>query len=156
MPMPKVGEMAPDFELETDAGERVRLSGFRGKPVVLYFYPRADTPGCTREACGFRDDFRAYEEKGAIILGVSPDKPRSQAKFKSKYGLPFPLLADPERSAAKAYGVWGKKKFMGRETMGILRTTFVIDEKGRIARVFEGVRPDGHSGEVLAALAALD
>lgn len=156
MSMPKVGEMAPDFELETDAGERVRLSGFRGKRVVLYFYPRADTPGCTREACAFRDDFKAYEEKGTVILGVSPDKVRSQSKFKAKYDLPFPLLADPDRSTAKAYGVWGKKKFMGREMMGILRTTFLIDEKGRIARVFEGVKPDGHSGEVLASLAALD
>jgi peroxiredoxin Q/BCP len=130
----------------------VRLSDFRGKRVVLYFYPKADTPGCTREACGFRDDFGAYEKKGAVILGVSPDRPRSQSKFKAKYSLPFPLLADPEHRTASDYGVWGKKKFMGREVTGILRTTFLIDEQGKIARVFEGVKPDGHSGEVLAAL----
>jgi peroxiredoxin Q/BCP len=152
MTMPKVGERAPDFELETDSGERLRLSDFRGKRVVLYFYPKADTPGCTREACGFRDDFRAYEKKGAVIFGVSPDEVRSQSKFKAKYNLPFPLLADPDHRTASAYGVWGKKIFMGREVTGILRTTFLIDEQGMIARVFEGVKPDGHSGEVLAAL----
>jgi len=120
---------------------------------VLYFYPKADTPGCTREACGFRDDFKAYEEKGAVILGMSPDKVRSQSNFKAKYGLPFPLLADPDHLTATAYGVWGKKQFMGREVTGILRTTFLIDEAGRVAQVFEGVKPAGHSGEVLAALA---
>jgi peroxiredoxin Q/BCP len=120
--------------------------------VVLYFYPKADTPGCTREACGFRDDFGAYEEKGAVILGVSPDRVRSQSKFRAKYELPFTLLADPDHRTASDYGVWGKKKFMGREVTGILRTTFLIDEQGMIARVFEGVKPDGHSGEVLAAL----
>lgn len=152
MPMPSVGESAPDFELQSDTGETVRLSDFRGKRVVLYFYPRADTPGCTKEACGFRDDFGSYTAKGVVILGVSPDTVRGQSKFKSKYGLPFPLLADPQRSVAKAYGVWGKKKIMGREAMGIFRTTFLIDEEGKIARVFEGVRPEGHSGEVLAAL----
>jgi peroxiredoxin Q/BCP len=152
MAMPTAGEAAPDFELESDAGETVRLSDFRGKRIVLYFYPRADTPGCTKEACGFRDDFRRYAEKDVVILGVSPDKVRGQAKFKEKYSLPFPLLADSERRAAKAYGVWGKKKVMGREVMGIRRTTFLIDERGRLARVFEGVRPEGHSGEVLAAL----
>jgi peroxiredoxin Q/BCP len=152
MSIPKVGERAPDFELETDSGERVRLSDFRGKRVVLYFYPKADTPGCTREACGFRDDFGAYEEKGAVILGVSPDRVRSQSKFRAKYELPFTLLADPDHRTASDYGVWGKKKFMGREVTGILRTTFLIDEQGMIARVFEGVKPDGHSGEVLAAL----
>jgi peroxiredoxin Q/BCP len=152
MSMPKVGDPAPEFELETDAGETVRLADFRGRRVVLYFYPRADTPGCTREACEFRDDFAAYQEKGVVVLGVSPDGVRSQAKFRAKYELPFPLLADPDRRAAQAYGVWGKKKFMGREGMGILRTTFLIDEAGRVARVFEGVKPQGHSGEVLAAL----
>jgi len=153
MAMPKVGDQAPEFALETDSGETVRLSDFRGRRVVLYFYPKADTPGCTREACGFRDDFKAYEEKGAVILGVSPDAVRSQAKFRAKFELPFPLLADPERRVAQAYGVWGKKQFMGREVTGILRTTFLIDEAGTVAQVFEGVKPAGHSGEVLAALA---
>ena len=152
MAMPRVGEPAPDFELETDSGETVRLSDFRGRRVVLYFYPRADTPGCTKEACGFRDDFRSYAEKDVVILGVSPDQVRSQAKFRAKYGLPFPLLADPQRRAAEAYGVWGKKKMMGKEVIGIRRTTFLIGEDGKIARIFEGVKAEGHSGEVLAAL----
>jgi len=152
MAMPRVGEPAPDFELESDSGETVRLSDFRGRRVVLYFYPRADTPGCTKEACGFRDDFRSYAEKDVAILGVSPDQVRSQAKFRAKYGLPFPLLADPQRRVAEAYGVWGKKKVMGKEVMGIRRTTFLIGEDGKIARIFEGVKAEGHSGEVLAAL----
>ncbi|HLB63284.1 MAG TPA: thioredoxin-dependent thiol peroxidase [Anaerolineales bacterium] len=152
MAMPRVGEPAPDFELETDSGETVRLSDFRGRRVVLYFYPRADTPGCTKEACGFRDDFRSYAEKDVVILGVSPDQVRSQAKFRAKYDLPFPLLADPQRRVAEAYGVWGKKKVMGKEVMGIRRTTFLIGEDGKIARIFEGVKAEGHSGEVLAAL----
>jgi len=152
MAMPRVGEPAPDFELESDSGETVRLSDFRGRRVVLYFYPRADTPGCTKEACGFRDDFRSYAEKDVVILGVSPDQVRSQAKFRAKYGLPFPLLADPQRRVAEAYGVWGKKKVMGKEVMGIRRTTFLIGEDGKIARIFEGVKAEGHSGEVLAAL----
>jgi len=152
MAMPRVGEPAPDFELEADSGETVRLSDFRGRRVVLYFYPRADTPGCTKEACGFRDDFRSYAEKDVVILGVSPDQVRSQAKFRAKYDLPFPLLADPQRRVAEAYGVWGKKKVMGKEVMGIRRTTFLIGEDGKIARIFEGVKAEGHSGEVLAAL----
>ena len=152
MAMPRVGEPAPDFELESDSGETVRLSDFRGRRVVLYFYPRADTPGCTKEACGFRDDFRSYAEKDVVILGVSPDQVRSQAKFRAKYDLPFPLLADPQRRVAEAYGVWGKKKVMGKEVMGIRRTTFLIGEDGKIARIFEGVKAEGHSGEVLAAL----
>ena len=152
MAMPRIGEPAPDFELEADSGETVRLSDFRGRRVVLYFYPRADTPGCTKEACGFRDDFRSYAEKDVVILGVSPDQVRSQAKFRAKYGLPFPLLADPQRRVAEAYGVWGKKKVMGKEVMGIRRTTFLIGEDGKIVRIFEGVKAEGHSGEVLAAL----
>jgi peroxiredoxin Q/BCP len=144
--------MAPDFELETDAGETVKLSDFRGKPIVLYFYPKADTPGCTTEACGFRDGFDAYMKKGIIILGVSPDTVKTQAKFKTKHSIPFTLLADADHKVSETYGVWGLKKFMGREYMGVLRTTFLIDERGRILRVFEGVRPEGHSDEVLAAL----
>ncbi len=142
----------PDFELDSDSGQKVRLRDFRGKRVVLYFYPRADTPGCTTEACGFRDDFSEYQRRGAVILGVSPDAARSQERFKAKFDLPFPLLADPDRAVCQAYGVWGKKKVMGKETMGVRRTTFLIDGEGRISRIFEDVRPKGHSGEVLAAL----
>lgn len=152
MSIPKVGSPAPEFTLQTDSGETVRLRDFRGKQVVLYFYPKADTPGCTTEACGFRDDFGEYEKRGVVILGVSPDEVRSQARFKSKHGLPFPLLADADHKVSEAYGVWGKKEFMGKEYMGVLRTTFLIDAQGKIRRVFEGVKPEGHSGEVLAAL----
>jgi len=152
MPIPQVGEPAPDFELLSDAGETVRLSDFRGRRVVLYFYPHADTSGCTKEACGFRDDFDAYEEKDAVVLGVSPDTVKDQARFKTKYNLPFVLLADSNHQVAELYGVWGLKKFMGREYMGVRRTTFVIDEAGRINRVFERVKPAGHSTEVLTLL----
>lgn len=152
MPIPQVGEPAPDFELLSDAGETVRLSDFRGRRVVLYFYPHADTSGCTKEACGFRDDFDAYEEKDAVVLGVSPDTVKDQARFKTKYNLPFVLLADSNHQVAELYGVWGLKKFMGREYMGVRRTTFVIDEAGRINRVFERVKPTGHSTEVLTLL----
>lgn len=152
MAVPKAGDSAPDFELRSDSGETARLSDFHGKRVVLYFYPRADTPGCTKEACSFRDTYEEYEKRGAVILGVSPDTETAQSKFKQKYSLPFPLLADTDHHVSEAYGVWGLKKSMGRETMGILRTTFIIDENGRISHVFKGVKPDGHSGEVLAAL----
>ncbi|MGD8821955.1 MAG: thioredoxin-dependent thiol peroxidase [Anaerolineales bacterium] len=152
MTMPKAGEMAPDFELLDDQGNTVKLSDYRGKTVVLYFYPRADTPGCTKEACAFRDDYSAYEERGVAILGASPDTIAKQAKFKEKYGLPFPLLADPDHELAEKYGVWGLKKFMGRESMGVLRTTFLIDEQGKVIEVFEKVRPAEHSTEILAAL----
>jgi len=152
MPMPKIGDNAPAFVLKSDDGETIRLADCKGKRVVLYFYPRADTPGCTKEACEFRDAYRAYEDKGVLILGVSPDTENSQSKFKAKYALPFPLLADTDHKVCEAYGVWGLKKFMGKEHMGVLRTTFIIDEKGKISHVFEGVKPEGHSGEVLAAL----
>jgi peroxiredoxin Q/BCP len=152
MAIPQVGEMAPDFELETDSGEILRLSSLRGKRVVLYFYPKADTPGCTTEACGFRDDFSVYEEKDAMIIGISPDTVKKQSNFKGKYDLPFPLLADPDHKVAEMYGVWQLKKMMGREYMGVVRTTFIIDEKGKISHVFEGVKPKVHSGEVIEAL----
>ena len=152
MAMPKVGQAAPDFELRSHLGETVKLSDFRGKRVVLYFYPKADTPGCTKEACEFRDAYRAYEEKGAVILGVSPDTETAQSKFRSKYSLPFTLLADSEHRVCEAYGVWALKKSMGKEHMGVLRTTFLIDGAGKISHIFEGVKPEGHSGEVLAAL----
>jgi peroxiredoxin Q/BCP len=152
MPLPSVGEEAPDFELLSDEGEAVHLSDYRGKHVVLYFYPRADTPGCTTEACGFRDDYRAYQARDVVILGVSPDSVKKQAKFKAKHGLPFPLLDDTEHKVSNAYGVWGLKKFMGREYMGVQRTTFLIDPAGTIVRVFENVKPAEHSEEILAAL----
>ncbi len=146
---------APDFELLDDTGAPRRLSDFRGKPVILYFYPADDTPGCTREACNFRDDYSAYQKAQVTILGVSPDSVKSHVKFKSKYQLPFPLLADEGHQVCNAYGVWGPKKMMGREYEGVLRTTFLIDASGRIARVFENVRPSEHSGEVLAELKQL-
>jgi len=152
MALPRVGDIAPDFELETDSGETQRLSKLRGQRVILYFYPKADTPGCTAEACGFRDDFSAFEDKGVVILGVSPDNVKKQSNFKSKYDLPFHLLADTDHKVSEIYGVWQLKKMMGREYMGVIRTTFIIDEKGKISHVFEGVKPNAHSGEVLAAL----
>jgi len=146
------GIPAPDFELLDDTGTLRRLSDFRGKSVVLYFYPEDDTPGCTKEACAFRDDYSAYERAGVVILGVSPDSPESHAKFKAKYKLPFPLLADPGHKICDAYGVWGAKQFMGKEYEGVLRTTFLIDPQGNILRVFEKVRPSEHSAELLQAL----
>jgi peroxiredoxin Q/BCP len=144
--------MAPDFELADDAGKKVKLSALRGRRVVLYFYPKADTPGCTTEACSFRDSYESYERKGAVILGVSPDPVQKQAKFKAKFELPFQLLADVDHKVCEAYGVWGLKKLMGKEYMGVLRTTFLIGADGKILRVFEGVKPEGHGGEVLEAL----
>lgn len=152
MAVPQIGEMAPDFELVTDRGEKLRLSELRGKRVVLYFYPKADTPGCTTEACGFRDDFSIYEAKDAVIIGISPDTVKKQSNFKGKHDLPFPLLADPDHEVAELYGVWQLKKMYGREYMGVARTTFLIDEDGKISHVFEGVKPKVHSGEVLDAL----
>jgi len=146
------GIPAPDFELPDDAGTPRRLSDFRGRPVVLYFYPKDDTPGCTTEACAFRDDYSAYEQAGVTILGVSPDTVKAHAKFKAKYNLPFPLLADVEHKVCELYQVWALKKFMGREYMGVLRTTFLLDADGRIVKVFEDVKPAGHSAEVLSAL----
>ncbi len=152
MPIPEPGELAPDFELLSDEDQPVRLSDFKGHYVVLYFYPRADTPGCTTEACGFRDDYSMYEDKGVVILGVSPDTVTKQSKFKAKHILPFTLLADPENQVSEAYGVWGLKKFMGRESMGVHRTTFLIDPEGKIVQVFKKVQPATHSAEILDAL----
>jgi len=129
-----------------------RLADYRGHPVVLYFYPKDDTPGCTTEACNFRDDYHVYEHAGVTILGVSPDTPKKHTKFKEKYHLPFTLLADTDHGVCELYGVWGRKKFMGREYDGVFRTTFLIGPNGDILRVFENVKPDGHSAEVLAAL----
>lgn len=146
------GTTAPDFTLQDETGAVRKLSDYRGKPVVLYFYPKDDTPGCTTEACNFRDDYSAYEASGVTILGVSPDSPKSHAKFKAKFHLPFTLLADEDHQVAEQYGVWGRKKFMGREYDGILRTTFLIDPEGKIAQVFENVKPANHSAEILSAL----
>ena len=152
--MVEEGQEAPDFELTSDTGERVRLSQFRGKPVVLYFYPRDDTPGCTKQACAIRDSYDDFTERGAVVLGVSPDEESSHVKFKAKHGLPFTLLADPEHEVAELYGVWGERKYMGRTYMGIERSTFLIDEDGRVAKVMRRVKPDTHAELVLAALPA--
>jgi peroxiredoxin Q/BCP len=146
------GTSAPDFELHSDTGETIRLSDLRGKPVVLYFYPKDDTPGCTAEACEFRDAYDAYRERGAEILGVSPDTVASHQKFKSKYGLPFTLLADPEHKTAEDYGVWGERKFAGKKYLGINRSTFVIDNEGKVARAMLGIKPAGHAAAVLDEL----
>lgn len=149
------GDKAPAFSVPDDSGATVTLRQCKGKPVVLYFYPKDDTSGCTAEACGFRDHWKAVQKAGAVVLGVSPDGVASHQKFRAKYRLPFPLLADTDHAVAEAYGVWGRKSMYGRTYFGILRTTFLIDAKGRIARVFEKVKPTGHAEEVLAALAEL-
>ena len=154
MPLP-AGIPAPDFELVDDTNVPRKLSDFRGKNVVLYFYPADDTPGCTREACNFRDDYSAYEKADIAILGVSPDSVKSHGKFKQKFQLPFPLLADEGHKVCDLYGVWGPKKFMGKSYEGVLRTTFLIDKDGKIVKVFESVRPAEHSREVLSALSAV-
>jgi peroxiredoxin Q/BCP len=146
---------APDFALPDDTGTTRHLSDFRGKPLILYFYPKDDTPGCTTEACNFRDDYSAYVKSGVTILGVSPDSVASHVKFKQKYKLPFPLLADEGHRICSEYGVWGPEKMMGREYEGVLRTTFLIDADGRVARVFENVKPSEHSAELLEALKQL-
>jgi thioredoxin-dependent peroxiredoxin len=150
--MVEEGQEAPDFELTSDSGERVQLSQFRGKPVVLYFYPRDDTPGCTAQACGIRDNYDDFEQRGAVVLGVSPDEETSHVKFKQKYGLPFTLLADPDHEVSEQYGVWGEKKYMGKTYWGVQRSTFLIDPDGRIAKVMHRVKPDTHVEQVLAAL----
>ncbi len=149
------GVKAPDFELEDESNTIRRLSDFRGRPVVLYFYPKDDTPGCTTEACNFRDDYSAYIDADVIILGVSPDDPKSHTRFKNKYTLQFPLLADKNHEVCNLYGVWGEKKFMGRVYDGVFRTTFLIDANGNIVKVFENVKPAGHSLEVLSVIKAL-
>jgi peroxiredoxin Q/BCP len=150
--MVREGEPAPDFTLESDTGERISLSDLRGKPVVLYFYPKDDTPGCTTQACGIRDQYAEFEQAGAIVLGVSPDGVKSHVKFKEKYDLPFTLLADPEHELAERYGVWGEKKYMGRAYMGVSRSTFVIGSDGTVTKIFHDVKPATHADDVLAAL----
>jgi len=146
------GIPAPEFSLTDETGAVRSLSEFRGHPVVLYFYPKDDTPGCTTEACNFRDDYSDYSKAGVTILGVSPDSSSSHAKFKTKYGLTFTLLADTEHKVCELYNVWGLKKNYGREYMGVFRTTYLIDEHGKIVHVFENVKPAGHSTEILAEL----
>ena len=150
--MLKRGDPAPDFTLTTGDGATVRLKDLRGKPVVLYFYPKDDTPGCTAEACFFRDLLPEFEKKGAAVYGISADSEKSHSKFSTKYGLTFPLLSDPDHSVATAYASWGLKKFMGREYLGIKRNTFLIDGEGKIARVWEKVKPQEHAAEVLAEI----
>lgn len=146
------GDLAPDFQAQTSAGDNVRLADLKGKEVVLYFYPRDDTPGCTKEACGFRDGFAAFKKKGALIFGVSPDSAKAHEKFINKFTLPFPLLVDAEKKIINAYGVWGEKTFMGRKYMGVYRVTFLIGKDGRIKKIWPEVKPDQHAAEVLAAL----
>jgi peroxiredoxin Q/BCP len=148
------GDPAPDFTLVSDAGERVSLSDFRGKPVVLYFYPKDDTPGCTTQACGIRDAYAEFERAGAVVLGVSPDDEAAHVKFKDKYDLPFALLADPKHEVAERYGVWGEKRYAGRTYLGVHRTTFLIAPDGTVAKVFHDVKPATHADDVLAALPA--
>jgi peroxiredoxin Q/BCP len=152
--MVEEGKQAPDFTLTSDSGEAVTLSDLRGKPVVLYFYPKDDTPGCTTQACGIRDAYGEFERAGAVVLGISPDSERSHVRFREKYSLPFTLLADPDHEVADLYGVWGEKSFAGRTYMGVKRWTFVIDADGTVTRVLPDVKPATHADDVLAALAA--
>jgi thioredoxin-dependent peroxiredoxin len=152
--MLKEGDAAPDIRLQTDSGEEFQLSSLKGKRVVLYFYPKADTPGCTTEACEFRDDIKNFAKQGIVVLGISPDKPAAQAKFKQKYKLPFTLLTDEEKDAAQAYGVWREKNMYGKKVMGIVRSTFVIGPDGRIEKIYGNVKAKGHAAQVLAELSA--
>ena len=153
--MVEEGTTAPDFTLTSDTGDAVTLSALRGKPVVLYFYPKDDTPGCTTQACGIRDAYGEFERAGAVVLGVSPDSEAKHVKFKDKYGLPFTLLADTEHAVSELYGVWGEKKYMGRTYMGVERSTFVIDADGTVVHVIEKASPKTHAADVLAALEEL-
>lgn len=149
------GQSAPDFTLDDQDGRPVNLAALRGTPIVLCFYPKDDTPGCTKEACAFRDARTGYEQAGAIILGISPDTPASHRKFADKYELPFTLLADPERSVCELYGVWKEKNMYGRKSMGVERTTLVIDRDGIVRKTFPKVKVDGHSETVLEFLQKL-
>ena len=150
--MVEEGNQAPNFSLTSDAGETVTLDSLRGKPVVLYFYSKDDTPGCTTQACGIRDAWGEFEQRGAVVLGVSPDSVASHLKFKEKHHLPFTLLADPDHDVAEEYGVWVEKSMHGKRYMGVERSTFVIDAGGNVARVMRKVKPDTHVDDVLAVL----
>jgi peroxiredoxin Q/BCP len=150
--MVREGDLAPDFTLRADTGESITLSSLRGKRVVLYFYPKDDTPGCTAQASSFRDAYGELEERGALVFGVSPDTEASHASFKAKHGLPFTLLADPDHEVAERYGVWVEKNMYGKKSMGIKRSTFVIDEERKVAKAMLGVKPDNHADLVLSTL----
>jgi thioredoxin-dependent peroxiredoxin len=151
-PLVKEGNPAPVFTLTSDSGEQVSLESLRGQPVVLYFYPKDDTPGCTLQACGIRDAWGDFERSGAVVLGVSPDSAESHVQFRDKYGLPFTLLADEDHSVSEAYGTWVEKSYAGKTYMGVERSTFVIDEDGNVSKVMRSVKPDEHADDVLAVL----
>ena len=153
--IPEAGKKAPDFTAPTDVDDALKLSSLRGRPVVLFFYPKDDTSGCTVEACSFRDTLPRFDGLDAVILGVSPDSVKSHKKFKEKFKLPYRLVADTDHAIAEKYGVWGEKSMYGRKYWGILRTTFVIDKDGKIAKVFEKVKPENHAADVAAAVEAL-
>ncbi len=155
MPLPEIGTKAPDFELPASNNQTIRLKDLKGKNIVIYFYPKDDTPGCTVEACAFRDSHKAIEKHNTVVLGVSPDGLKSHDKFISKFKLPFTLLADENKKMSQDYGVWVEKSMYGKKYMGVARTTFVIDAAGKIAKVFEKVKPEGHDKEVLEVLKAL-
>jgi len=146
------GSLAPDFTLHDDEGNPVSLSSYRGRTVVVYFYPKDDTPGCTKEACGFRDANDLFLAKGAVVIGISPDKPASHGKFRAKYGLPFALLADPDHAVLEAWGAWGEKSMYGKKYMGVVRSTIVVAPDGTVKKVFPKVSPEGHAQEILALL----
>jgi thioredoxin-dependent peroxiredoxin len=146
------GERAPDFTLVSDTGDEVTLSSLRGRPIVLYFYPKDDTPGCTTQACAIRDVYSDFRDRGAVVLGVSPDDEASHVRFKEKYSLPFTLLADPDHEVAEEYGVWKERNLYGKKSMGIERSTFVIDADGNVSKVMRRVKPDTHAADVLSAL----
>jgi peroxiredoxin Q/BCP len=153
--IPEAGKKAPDFTAPTDVDDALKLSSLRGRPVVLFFYPKDDTSGCTVEACSFRDTLPRFDGLDAVILGVSPDSVKSHKKFKEKFKLPYRLVADTDHAIAEKYGVWGEKSMYGRKYWGILRTTFVIDKDGKIAKVFEKVKPENHAADVAAAVESL-
>jgi len=148
----KEGDVAPKFTVATNGGGKISLADYKGRNVILYFYPKDDTPGCTKEACAFRDEFAQFQKKGAVVFGVSPDPLKSHDKFVEKFKLPFPLLADADKKIVEAYGVWGEKVFMGRKYFGVHRVTFLIGPDGKIKKIWPQVKPEEHAAEVLAAL----
>jgi len=152
MPLPQAGMQAPEFDLPASNGQNLALKDFKGKNIVIYFYPKDDTPGCTVEACGLRDSFKEIEKLNAVILGVSPDSVKSHGKFISKFQLPFILLTDEDKKMCQDYGVWVEKSMYGKKYMGVARTTFIIDKKGKIVKIFEKVKPEGHNTEIIEAL----